>query len=1009
LYTKNTPKRYRLSNSNLLFPRFYSRGKLMLKLFTALLHPPSFEEEEIDRTASLLHWSLMVILGSSVLLPLSFLIIVPGERLFINALLGVASVCFLILIFLLHRGFLRLVSWLFPFLVWLGFSLPIYGLDGIYDTAIIGYFIVIVLSALLLGRWVSGMFCLLSVGSAVAAYYLQAIGVITVESRAEPFIIDLILLAVSLAATTLLLNVAVRRITEGYTQARRNQRAVEQLNQALEEKVAERTRQLDQANQQLRQELALRKTAVEELRDSKEKYRLVVENAVEAIVVAQDGKLKFFNRRLMDFARGYTQEEMKSLPFTEFIHPDDRELVLSRHWRRMQGEDIPQVYFFRVIDKDGEVTWVEINTVRVDWENKPAVLFFMTDVSERVQAERALRESETRFRVLFQSSPDAIVLIDPHSPEADWPIIECNDTFCRMNGYTRQELIGQSINIVNTEPPKPGEREAYLEQLRCRSPIILETLHRHKDGFTFPVQISTALITLGERETVLGIDRDITEQVQAQQALRHSEARYRQLVKHAPAGIYELDLTTNKLVTVNDVMCQFLGYTREELLSMSVADLLFEEGQRHFAHRMRRVLAGEEIPETVEFRVKGKHGQEYWALLNVRVLFEHGQPVRAAVVAHDITQRKQAEQELRESEEKYRALTENSKDIIMRFDRKFRHLYVNPAVSTVLPQLEPVDLIGKTHTEMDFPPELCHYWEGMIQKVFDTGQVWEDTFELPAAAGRIVIYWQLIPEFNEAGEVETVLATSRDITRQKEAEEALKQARTELEQKVQARTTDLTAANVQLKASLQEKEVLLQEIHHRVKNNMQVISSLLNLQSSSVDNPQALEMLQDSQQRVRSMALIHEKLYRSDNLARIDFAEYINDLTSTLFHSYNAHRKGITLALQADNVFLGLDQAVPCGLIINELLSNALKHAFPNRQGGEIRIGLHLTEPQQVTLTIADNGAGFPADLDFRKTDSLGLQLVNTLVNQLDGTIEIEVDQGTRFMIMFRNTVVGPS
>ena len=209
-------------------------------------------------------------------------------------------------------------------------------------------------------------------------------------------------------------------------------------------------------------------------------------------------------------------------------------------------------------------------------------------------------------------------------------------------------------------------------------------------------------------------------------------------------------------------------------------------------------------------------------------------------------------------------------------------------------------------------------------------------------------------------------------------------------------------AEERLKASLKEKEVLLQEIHHRVKNNLQVISSLLNLQAGYVDDPQTLSIFRDSQHRIRSMALIHEKLYQSKNLAQIDFADYIRDLGAYLVRSQNACARGVSLNIQADDVFLGIDTAVPCGLILNELVSNTLKHAFPNGRSGKTRIKLTTGSEGRLTLVVGDNGVGFPADVDFRESETLGLQLVNSLVEQLDGAIEMKsASGGTEFKITF--------
>lgn len=203
-----------------------------------------------------------------------------------------------------------------------------------------------------------------------------------------------------------------------------------------------------------------------------------------------------------------------------------------------------------------------------------------------------------------------------------------------------------------------------------------------------------------------------------------------------------------------------------------------------------------------------------------------------------------------------------------------------------------------------------------------------------------------------------------------------------------------------LETSLWEKEILLKEIHHRVKNNLQVISSLLSLQAKHVTDDQVFEMFRESRDRVKSMSLAHERLYQSPDLAQIDFAAYIRDLVIHSFRSYRDRSALITLRIDADDVSPGLDTAIPCGLIINELVSNALKHAFPDNRKGEIRIGLH-SENGQTILTVSDDGVGFPADLDFRDTDSLGLQLVTTLVEQLEGSIELDNREGTVFKITF--------
>lgn len=205
-----------------------------------------------------------------------------------------------------------------------------------------------------------------------------------------------------------------------------------------------------------------------------------------------------------------------------------------------------------------------------------------------------------------------------------------------------------------------------------------------------------------------------------------------------------------------------------------------------------------------------------------------------------------------------------------------------------------------------------------------------------------------------------------------------------------------------VRSSLREKEILLKEIHHRVKNNLQIISSLLNLQSAHIRDPRALEVFKEGQGRVRSMALIHEKLYQSEDLARVDFSEYIRNLAAYLFRSYEVHAGAVALGVEAEDVLLGVDTAIPCGLIINELVSNSLKHAFPGGGVGSINIRLRPADAGRLTLTVADDGVGLPDGFDVSRTSSLGLQLVNTLARQLGGEVLVGCGAGAEFSITFR-------
>jgi PAS domain S-box-containing protein len=213
--------------------------------------------------------------------------------------------------------------------------------------------------------------------------------------------------------------------------------------------------------------------------------------------------------------------------------------------------------------------------------------------------------------------------------------------------------------------------------------------------------------------------------------------------------------------------------------------------------------------------------------------------------------------------------------------------------------------------------------------------------------------------------------------------------------------TELKQAENQIMASLKEKEVLLKELHHRVKNNMQIISSMLKLQLDYITDPTALEFFRSSHNRVKTMALVHEKLYKSDNLARIDFSEYVRSLTIYLLGYYRINTNRISIKSDVKDILMDINTAIPCGLIINELFSNSLKHAFPNEKKGEIIISF-TSENDENTLIISDNGIGLPDDFDLENPRSLGLQLLNALVKQLHGKIQIHTNEFTTFQITFK-------
>jgi two-component sensor histidine kinase len=262
--------------------------------------------------------------------------------------------------------------------------------------------------------------------------------------------------------------------------------------------------------------------------------------------------------------------------------------------------------------------------------------------------------------------------------------------------------------------------------------------------------------------------------------------------------------------------------------------------------------------------------------------------------------------------------------------------------------------------------------------------------------------------------IETFVRQASIALQRRQAEEALRKANEELEIRVKKRTEELAKSNKELqieiterkkaeerlRASLEEKEVMLREIYNRVKNNMQIVSSLLRLQSESIEDKKLLEMFKVAHDRIKSMALVHEGLYRSRDLARIDFSDYVKRLTTHLFSVYNQVSKNINLKLEVEEIYFDINKAIPCGLIINELVTNSLKYAFPEGESGEICVKIDKNL-DKYDVIVKDTGKGFPEDEDFLMTETLGMQLVTDLVKQLNGTIHLDRKDGTKFKINF--------
>ena len=474
-------------------------------------------------------------------------------------------------------------------------------------------------------------------------------------------------------------------------------------------------------------------------------------------------------------------------------------------------------------------------------------------------------------------------------------------------------------------------------------------------------------------ETNLQLQREIIERSKAEKELRQAQEYARSIIDSSLDMIVATDIDYN-INEFNAAAESTFGYRRAEVMGLPLS-MLFSDEQEMTKVVERITEDGSLAHEIIN---RKKDGTFFISFLSASVIKnEKGETVGAMGVSRDITSLKKAEEELRLSEERHRAIYDQAYIGIARIAKMGRFLLVNERLCDML-DYSAEELYKKTFYELGVQEEVEESlvdWDQLLSgKINNFSR--EQTYvrkdgELLSANVTV----SLVRDTNDNPNY--FVAVFEDITERKEYER-------------------------QLEESIKEKEVLLKEVHHRVKNNMQVISSILNLQSSYIDDETALSILRESQDRIKSMSFVHESLYQSNTLSEVNFSEYIQNIARNLFHSYGRPQGGLSLDFELEEVFLNLDTSIPCGLIINEIVSNSLKYAFEGRESGIIKIEFSKLSDGKLKLIVSDNGIGLPDNFDIENAESLGLQLVTTLITQISGVLEIDTRNGTRFNIVFK-------
>ena len=626
---------------------------------------------------------------------------------------------------------------------------------------------------------------------------------------------------------------------------------------------------------------------------------------------------------------------------------------------------------YRIVTKRGELRWVEDRTTTErDAEGRSTIhRGVVFDITERKRAEEALRLTQ----YCVDNASIGICIADSDR------IMQTNEQMCRQLGYSREELSSLSIPDIDAFFSQEQFNQLFRQTIQDGR-TSFESLHRRKDGTIFPVEISSAMLHFEGREICVSFCLDSTKRKQSEQALRESEEKFRLLAETSPNAI--LLCREERITYANPAASKLSGYSGEELARMNFWEFVHADFRELVLHRGLARQRRESVPIQYGCRIVTKSGVDRWVLVSGAPMEYEGMPT-SIVNLLDVTDAKQAEEALRESEERLRLALAASK-----------HAFYDIDVRSGVAQLSPEFPLMLGYAPEEYIPTLDNLRELMHpddrERAFGA---YESTVEGVSAdfsaeyrhrtktgGWKWLLSLGKVMAHDADGKALRLMGTVADISERKTTEE-------------------------QIRASLAEKTILLKEVHHRVKNNLQIICSLLDLQSDSVLDEQSRRYFQESRDRIRSMAFAHEQLYRSRNLSSIDFVEYLENLATFLINSYASDPGLISLRINADTLSLGIDLSISCGLILNELISNALKHAFPDNREGIVTISLSSGPDGLTALSVADDGVGFPADVDFRNTQSLGLQLVNILVKQLHGRIELLKDVGSTFVIQFNGTV----
>ena len=734
------------------------------------------------------------------------------------------------------------------------------------------------------------------------------------------------------------------------------------------------------------------------LRQSELKHRLLFSEANDAIMIFKGINMVDCNEKTLSMFKSPSYVEIAKKKLHELMpekQPNGEDSLLKyRYYIQQALKGVSQFFYWKHSNVNGTQFDSEVSINSFTVEADVFLQVIVRDITLRKIAEEQKNQSIKSYFEIFNSSSDLIFIVNNQGK-----VIDVNQSVLNEYDSPKPEIIGVAFDQLGYLQIDKDDDFQKIGKTWSGEQQKFNWLCKTKNGKKIPLEMILHHGTYFGKEVIIANGRDISERLDYENTLKESEARFRTLASHAPIGIF---LTNQKgdVVYVNDKLKELSLYPSFDGFMNNWLSKVHDNDKERVLKQIN--LKEQENNQQYEYRIIPKKGDEKWVKVQVNLLKSlSGEIIGRVGTVEDITKKIQSAKLLKDSEKNYRKLVEILPDsIILHNERSIE--YLNPKAQSFL-QISigaSISTLISSGRKDQIRIAISEAINGKQSPFFESQiKTGDRVTDIEICAVPFTYNQQPVAKL-VIHDITSRKRAEKEKLRAEFAEKTTKHLKKEIDEKTAAEE-DLKQAEENLKENIHQKEILLKEVHHRVKNNLQVISSILNLQRGYIQDEGTLNIVRECQDRIKSMAFIHENLYQSVDLAEINFPEYLQNLCNNLKYSYMTPDRNISLDFDFEDISLSLDSAIPCGLIVNELVSNCFKYAFKDSKRGDIKISL-AKKNNKTILIVHDSGIGLPKDLNIETNDSLGLQLVLTLVDQIDGKIKYEYTNGSKFTINFK-------